>query len=263
VAGSKSVSTSLENSFRVLGVRVDAVQIDDVVRRVQAWIQNRESGQYISVTGMHGVTEALHDQEFAKVLNASSLVVPDGMPLVWIGRHRGFPLARRVYGPELMETFCARTAHEGYRHFFYGGAPDVAERVADRLTARFPGLQIAGTFCPPFRALTQEEDSKIVDLIQLSHADVVWVGLSTPKQERWMFEHKDKLGVPVLIGVGAAFDFHAGCMKQAPEWMRENGLEWLFRLVQEPRRLWRRYLLNGSEFVFNVALQELRLRRFD
>jgi N-acetylglucosaminyldiphosphoundecaprenol N-acetyl-beta-D-mannosaminyltransferase len=263
MAESKSVSTTPERSFRVLGVRVDAVQIDDVVRRMQTWIQDQESGHYISVTGMHGVTEALHDQEFTKVLNTSSLVVPDGMPLVWIGRRRGFPLARRVYGPELMETFCAQTASEGCRHFLYGGAPHIAERLADRLTARFPGLQIAGTFCPPFRALTQDEDMKIVDLIQRSHADVVWVGLSTPKQERWMFEHKDKLGVPVLIGVGAAFDFHAGRMKQAPRWMRENGFEWLFRLAQEPRRLWRRYILNGSEFVFNLALQELGLRRFD
>jgi len=209
---------------------------------------------------MHGVMEAQHDANFAAVLKAASLVVPDGMPLVWIGRRQGFPMARRVYGPELIEAFCAQTRDRGYRHFFYGGAPGVAKDLAERFRARFPGLQVAGTFCPPFRALTADEDAKVVDLILRSRSDVVWVGLSTPKQERWMFEHRNKLEVPVLIGVGAAFDFHTGRTLQAPGWMREHGFEWLFRLCTEPRRLWRRYLVYGSEFVWLLMLESLGLR---
>jgi N-acetylglucosaminyldiphosphoundecaprenol N-acetyl-beta-D-mannosaminyltransferase len=259
----ESVTLPTAKSFRVLGVRVDAVQIDDVVRQMAAWIEERGPGRTIAVTGMHGVTEAQHDAEFHRVLNEADLVVADGMPLVWLGRLRGFAMPRRVYGPELLQTFCERTAATGYRHFFCGGAEGVAEELAARLAKRFPGMQIAGTFCPPFRALTAAEDQEACEKIIASRADVVWVGLSTPKQEWWMACHRERLKVPVMVGVGAAFDFHTGRVAQAPEWMREHGLEWLFRLVKEPRRLWRRYLVYGSEFVFNVMLQELRLRKFD
>ena len=250
-------------SFRVLGVRVDAVQIADVVRRMEEWIAQRGSCQYIAVTGMHGVTEAQHDAQFKAVLNSAGLVVADGMPLVWIGRWLGFDLRRRVYGPELMASFCEQTAAKGYRHFFYGGAPGVAEELASRMGARFPGVIAAGTYSPPFRVLTQEEDREVVAAIESARADVVWVGLSTPKQERWMREHQDRLNVPVLVGVGAAFDFHTGRVAQAPRWMRENGLEWLFRLASEPRRLWRRYLINGSEFAWLVLLELMGWRKFE
>src|SRR5882762_6820950 len=164
----RSASVSHENvrSFRVLGVRVDAVQIADVVRRMEEWIAQRGSYQYIAVTGMHGVTEAQHDAQFKAVLNSAGLVVADGMPLVWIGRWLGFNLRRRVYGPELMATFCEQTAAKGYRHFFYGGAPGVAEELASRMAARFPGVIAAGTYSPPFRVLTQEEDREVVAAIE-------------------------------------------------------------------------------------------------
>ena len=196
------------SAFRVLGVRVDAVQIAGVVLQMEDWIARRESCQYIAVTGMHGVTEAQHDARFKAVLNSAGLVVPDGMPLVWISRWLGFNLRRRVYGPELMASFCEQTAAKRYRHFFYGGAPGVAEELASRMVSRFPGVVVAGTYSPPFRVLTREEDREVVAAIEAARADVVWVGLSTPKQERWMHEHRDKLNVPVLVGVGAAFDFH-------------------------------------------------------
>ena len=248
--------------FPLLGIRVDAVQIDDVVRQMEAWIQNRESGHFIAVTGMHGVTEAQHDPEFAEILNSASLVVPDGYPLVLLGRWRGFPLKRRVYGPELLETFCAAATHKSYRHFFYGGAPNVASDLAQIFAQRYPNLQVAGTYCPPFRPLSAEEDQELIQLIEQSNPDVLWVGLSTPKQEHWMSEHRNKLRVPVMVGVGAAFDFHTGRVAQAPKWMREHGLEWLFRLAREPRRLWRRYLLFGSQFVWLVLLELLGLRKF-
>lgn len=248
--------------FNVLGVRVDAVQIPKVVEEMEEWIARREGCRYIAVTGMHGVTEAQHDRQFKEILESAGLVVPDGMPLVWIGRWHGFDMQRRVYGPELMATFCERTASKGYRHFFYGGAPGVAQDLASRFASRFSGVVVAGTYSPPFRALTREEDDGVVEAIESTHADIVWVGLSTPKQERWMFEHRDRLNVPVLVGVGAAFDFYTGRVAQAPEWMRENGFEWLFRLAREPRRLWRRYLVRGSEFAGLVILELLGLRKF-
>src|SRR5690349_10099980 len=224
-------------TFSVLGIRVNAVQIPDAITWMERRIERRQGASYVAVTGMHGVSESRREPAFRAVLNAAGLVVPDGMPLVWIGRLRGFGLRRRVYGPELMLEFCRATADRRLRHFFYGGAPGVADALAQRMTERFPGLVVAGTWCPPFRPLTPEEDADVVARINASNADVVWVGLSTPKQERWMHQHRDVLHVPVLVGVGAAFDMHTGRVKQAPVWMREHGLEWFYRLVQEPRRL--------------------------
>jgi N-acetylglucosaminyldiphosphoundecaprenol N-acetyl-beta-D-mannosaminyltransferase len=211
---------------------------------------------------MHGVAESRQDRYFRKILNTADLVVPDGMPLVWLGRARGIPLKRRVYGPELLEQFCERTEARAYRHFFYGGAPGVAEALAKQLKNRHPGMVVVGTFSPPFRPLAPNEDDAVVEAIDDSGADIVWIGLSTPKQERWMFDHYSRLRVPVLIGVGAAFDFHTGRSAQAPEWMREHGLEWLFRLCTEPRRLWRRYLINGPRFSVLAILELMRLRKF-
>ncbi|HWP83578.1 MAG TPA: WecB/TagA/CpsF family glycosyltransferase, partial [Terriglobia bacterium] len=238
---------------------MNALQIPDAIDEMERWIRERDGSHYIAVTGMHGVTEAQRDFGFRAVLNAADLVVPDGMPLVWLGRLRGYPLERRVYGPELMLAFCQQTAHKGYRHFFYGGAPGVADALARSLAKRFPGLVVAGTYSPPFRPLTAAEDAEVSEYIQRAKPDVLWVGLSTPKQERWMHEHRPRLRVPVMVGVGAAFDIHTGRLRQAPRWMRERGLEWLFRLLQEPRRLWRRYLVLGSQFVFLVALELLGL----
>ena len=248
-------------SFNVLGVRVDAVQIPDAVRRMEEWIARRDGCRYIAVTGMHGVTEAQHDARFKTILNSAGLVVPDGMPLVWIGRRHGFDMRRRVYGPELMATFCQQTASKGYRHFFYGGASGVAEELASQFVSRFSGMVVAGTYSPPFRTLAPEEDREIIHAIEDAQPDIVWVGLSTPKQERWMFEHRDRLNAPVLVGVGAAFDFHTGRVTQAPVWMGDHGLEWLFRLSVEPRRLWRRYLVYGAEFAALALLELLGLKK--
>ncbi len=247
-------------SFRLLGVRVDAVQIPDAVATMERWIRERDRCHYVAVTGMHGVTEARHDPAFKAILNSADLVVPDGMPLVWVGRLRGKKLARRVYGPELMMTFCKETAGRGYRHFFFGGASGLPEKLSETLRAECPGLQAAGTFSPPFGSVSPEEDASIVSMINRASPDILWVGLSTPKQERWMHEHRDRLEVPVVIGVGAAFDINSGTKKQAPSWMREHGLEWLFRLLQEPRRLWRRYILYGAEFLFFTSLEMIGIK---
>jgi N-acetylglucosaminyldiphosphoundecaprenol N-acetyl-beta-D-mannosaminyltransferase len=247
--------------FPVLGVKVDAVQIPDAIAVLQSWIADREGYHYVAVTGMHGISESVSDPKFRAALDAASLVVCDGMPLVWLGRLRGHDLARRVYGPELMETFCQTTGAQ-YRHFFYGGAEGVPEGLAKALQSRH-GIQVAGCYSPPFRPLTPEEDKAVVAMIEDAHPDVLWIGLSTPKQERWMYEHRDKLTVPAVLGVGAAFDLNTGRLNQAPRWMRENGFEWLFRLWTEPKRLWRRYLVNGPVFVWNVGLELMNVRKFD
>jgi len=259
----EEASVSLTNgaAFKVLGVRVHAVQIPNVVEQMKAWIAERDGCHFIAVTGMHGVTEAQRDPHFKTILNEADLVVPDGMPLVWLGKRQGHPLRRRVYGPELMQTFCRDTASQ-YRHFLYGGVPGVPELLSGTLRKQF-GINVVGEYSPPFRALTPDEDKEIVDRIHAANPDVLWIGLSTPKQERWMYEHRPKLRVPVVVGVGAAFDLNSGRTKQAPAWMQENGLEWSFRLFQEPRRLWRRYLINGSEFVLGVASELLSLRKYD
>jgi N-acetylglucosaminyldiphosphoundecaprenol N-acetyl-beta-D-mannosaminyltransferase len=169
----------------------------------------------------------------------------------------GFRHVERVYGPDLMLAVCEHSAKRGYRHFFYGGAPGVTEKLAVQLRSRFPGLQVAGTYSPPFRPLTPEEDREVVERINSSQPDIVWVGIGAPKQERWMAEHVGRLCAPVLIGVGAAFDFHGGLKKQAPRWMQKSGLEWSFRLMSEPRRLWRRYLVNNPFFLWLIFLQAL------
>jgi N-acetylglucosaminyldiphosphoundecaprenol N-acetyl-beta-D-mannosaminyltransferase len=248
-------------SYSTLGVRVDAVQIPDVIAQMEKWIDRRDGCHSIAVTGMHGVMEAQHNAAFKQVLNGADLIVPDGMPLVWLARLRGQPLERRVYGPELMATFCKDTATKGYRHYFLGGEPGVSERLEKMLRQEIPNLCVAGRYSPPFRRLSAEEDREMVDLINAARPDVVWVSLSEVKQDTWMHEHRVVLNAAVLVGVGAAFDFIGKIKKQAPVWMRERGLESLFRLMQEPRRLWRRYIIYGSEFVVLVTLEQLGLRK--
>jgi len=248
--------------FTVLGVRIHALQIPEAVAVVEDWVRERQPERFVSFSGMHGVSESLYDPSVRHVLNSADLVVPDGMSLVWVGRRRGQAqrLKRRVYGPEFFETFIRETGSR-YRHFFYGGAPGVADRLAERMR-RLYGIQVAGTYCPPFRALTIEEEAGLEAQIRAASPDLLWVGLSTPKQERWMHAHRGRLGVPVLLGVGAAFDFHTGAVQQAPRWMQENGLEWFFRLLVDPRRLWRRYVVRGSQFAWNASLELLNLRKF-
>lgn len=247
-------------SFKVLGVRVDAVQIPDVVARMCYWIDHRDLGNYVAVTGMHGVMEAQHSPLFKRILDRASLVVADGMPLVWVGRARHFSMQRRVYGPELMETFCRETG-DRYAHFFYGGAPGVAERLGQILHERF-SIRVAGSYAPPYRPLNPDEEQTLLGLLQAARPDVIWVGLSTPRQEAWMERYRDRARVPVLVGVGAAFDFCTGRAKQAPTWMREHGLEWLFRLISDPKRLWRRYLVYGAQFALKVVLELAGMRLF-
>lgn len=224
----------------VLGVHVSPLTMNDALAVIHELIVQRRHG-YVCVTGVHGVMECRRDPNLRAIHNAASMVTADGMPLVWFVRLSGWQRAERVYGPDLMRAIMAGSVNHGYRHFFYGGAEGVADRLRDRLIELHPGLQVMGTLCPPFRPLTNKEDDAAVDAINAAYPDIVWVGLSTPKQERWMANHFGRIKAPVMIGVGAAFDFLAGTKPQAPIWMQRRGLEWLFRLASEPGRLWRRY----------------------
>lgn len=197
-----------------------------------------------------------------QTVNRAGLATPDGMPLVWLGRWWGHRDVTRVYGPDLMLAVCENSIEPGYSHYFYGGAAGVPELLATKLQQRYPGLKIAGTYSPPFRPLSPAENSQIITQINQAQADIIWVGLGTPKQDLWMAAHRHQLTAPVLIGVGAAFDFHTGRIPQAPSWMQQNGLEWLFRLWQEPKRLWYRYLVYNPLFIMLVAAQWLKLRRY-
>jgi N-acetylglucosaminyldiphosphoundecaprenol N-acetyl-beta-D-mannosaminyltransferase len=188
------------------------------------------------------------------------MTTPDGMPMVWLCHWYGFDHVERVYGPDLMLAVCDHGIKPGYRHYLYGGAPGVGERLANCLRARFPGLQIVGIESPPFRSLTPEEESQIGLRIREACPDIVWVGISSPKQERWMAEHINRFEVPVMVGVGAAFDFLSGIKDQAPRWIQTSGFEWLYRLFHEPRRLWRRYILGYPRFIILIAIQMLKGR---
>lgn len=242
----------------VLGVGISCLTLDSSVAEVSGWVDRGEH-KYVCVTGVHGVMECQRDPQLLRIHNRSGLTTPDGMPMVWSARWAGRREVSRVYGPDLMLAVLARAVERGWSSFFYGGGPGTAELLMERLTARFPGLPVAGTLTPPFRPLTPQEDADIVQVINDSGAQLVWVGLSTPKQERWMAEHVGKLRANALFGVGAAFDLHAGTLPQAPLWMQRSGLEWAYRLGREPRRLWRRYLRNNPAFVLSVLAHPPRL----
>jgi N-acetylglucosaminyldiphosphoundecaprenol N-acetyl-beta-D-mannosaminyltransferase len=247
--------------FNVLGVAVSGMNLRVAVATMLEAVRARHKG-YICVTGVHGVTEAQDDDEFRRILNESFLNTTDGMPLVWLGRHYVGKNVGRVYGPDLMlEVFKATQSHT-CRHFFYGGAPGVAEELKARLEERFPGATVCGTYTPPFRPLNPQEEREFTEVIRVRRPDIIWVGLSTPKQERFMAEYLPRLDTALMVGVGAAFDFHSGRVRQAPRWGQGSGFEWLYRMLHEPRRLARRYLVNNPLFLGRIALQLLGLRKY-
>ena len=215
----------------VLGVGICEINRSSGLEQVMRAVEERRKG-YICVTGVHGVMEAQQDERLRKILNNAFLCTPDGMPMVWMGKLQGFKRIRRVYGPDLMLDICEATARTGAKHFFYGGHGGVAEDLKQKLVKRFPGLNVVGTYEPPFRPLNPEEWEALQRQITETQPDIFWVGLSTPKQERFMAEYLSKLNVTLMIGVGAAFDFHTGRVKQAPAWMQRSGLEWFYRTCQ-------------------------------
>jgi len=243
--------------YNVLGVGVSALTLPHARDLVLGARGARQLG-YVCVTPVHAVDEARRDPAFRKILNASFLTTPDGMPVVWLGPSG----VERVYGPDLMLAVCDAGRATGLRHYFYGGGPGVVELLRAKLVARIPGLEVVGTFTPPYRPLTLNELAVFRADVTRTRPDIIWVGLGTPKQERFMAEHWRTLDAGLLIGVGAAFDFHSGRVPQAPRWMQRSGLEWLYRLATEPRRLAPRYLETNPLFILRVLAQKTGLKKY-
>jgi N-acetylglucosaminyldiphosphoundecaprenol N-acetyl-beta-D-mannosaminyltransferase len=241
--------------FDVLQIGISAITMPRAIEAIAGWIAAGDR-QYVNVCTTDVVLRAHDDPRLADIIRSSGMATPDGMPLVWLGRLKGLDVGR-VYGPDLMLALCQHGLMAGWRHYFYGATEEVLRDLTARLTERFPQLQVAGVLAPPFRALTREEEAITVARINTARPDLVWVGIGTPKQDFWMAHFRARLDAPVLIAVGAAFNFHAGQVRQAPRWMMRAGLEWLFRLAMEPRRLWRRYLIGIPRFIWLVALDRM------
>ena len=254
-----NVTKSLAH-VNVLGIGISAISMGRAVELAEVLLRSGGKG-YICITGVHGIMEAQKDAKLKQILNDSYLTTPDGMPTVWIGRYQGYEI-ERVYGPDFMIEFCTRTMARGYRHFLYGGKPGVAEHLKHNLESMIPGLQIAGWYTPPFRQLSPHEKLELRHAVRDANADVFWVGLSTPKQEHFMADYLNELDVQLMVGVGAAFDIHTGSIKDAPQWIKNSGLQWLHRLVQDYHRLWKRYLINNPLFVWKVILQITGLKSY-
>lgn len=245
----------------VIGVNVSAIDMGMALDTIEYWIDSN-ARQYVCVAGVHGVIESQRDEALREIHNRAGMVTPDGMPLVWASRLFGRKLVSRVCGPDLLPACCERSVKRSWRHFFYGGALGVPELLEQQLTQCYPGLNVVGGISPPFRPLTDQEDDEVVREINATSPDIVWVGLSTPKQEKWMANHVGRLQASVLIGVGAAFDFHTGRKRRAPGWMQRGGLEWLYRVRTEPRRLWKRYAVTIPLFLGHIFLQATGLRSY-
>jgi len=245
----------------ILGVGVSAINMQQALDTIDYWIRTHDP-HYVCVTPAHAIMDCYRSSELRRIYNHSGLTTPDGMAIVWLLKWQGFQNVERVYGPDLLKAVCQRSLENGYRHYFYGGAPGVAERLSQKIDQKYSGLQIVGLDSPPFRELTPQEDEAAVQKICAANPDIVWIGIGSPRQECWMIDHLKRVGAPVMIGIGAAFDFISGNKPQAPPWMQRNGLEWFFRLANEPRRLWRRYLLNYPRFAVLVLLQLIGLKQY-
>lgn len=247
------------DNFDVCGVPVSAINLQEACRQIDEWIKQKER-RYVCIAPVATIVDAQDDQDYRKVVTGADMITPDGMPLVWIGRLKGKRHVGRTYGPDLVEALCKEGEKKGYRHYFYGGTRETSERLEINLKRQFPNIQIAGRYVPdrlPIHFTEKEETLKAIDQ---SGTDILWIGLGSPKQDFWMAEHRHRLNVPVMIGIGAAFDFIAGTKSQAPRWMRQAGLEWFFRLCCEPRRLARRYLVGNTRFIYFLIKDAIHLR---
>ncbi len=256
------MSKQIEDRVNILGVGISALNVSTAVASVEHFLESNRRG-YICVTGMHGIMEAQKDPDFREVQNKSILTTPDGIPTVWLGHLDGFEEMKQVCGADFMRAVCDSGRRKGIRHFFYGGKPGVAERLRDVLVEAYPGLKVVGTYTPPFRPLNTQEEEYLKQQLIEADVDIFWCGISTPKQERFMAKYLDILPVKLMAGVGAAFDINAGFLKDSPAWAKKCGLQWAHRLYQEPRRLWRRYLLNIPNFVWLCMLQWSGVRSYE
>jgi N-acetylglucosaminyldiphosphoundecaprenol N-acetyl-beta-D-mannosaminyltransferase len=248
-------------AYSVLGVPIAKITLDDAIDRVKGWKREGSRGHVVTFANVHMVVDAKRDPKLGAMLREASMNCPDGSPLFWVGRHRFGRAVSQVSGPDFMPALCEQGVKEGYKHYLYGGAPGVVEAAAQKLAELFPGIEIVGIYSPPFRALTEEEDEAVCRRINESGADFVWVCLGCPKQEKWMAEHRDRLEATALLGVGQAVDILAGKRMRAPRVIRLAGLEWFYRLLREPGRLWKRYLTTNFLFIVWFARDLLFARR--
>jgi len=233
----------------ICDVPVSSVNINRACDIIDDWITSRKK-VYVCVAPVSTIVECQSDSNYKNVLNKAEMITPDGMPLVWVAKFLGDKEIGRTYGPDLMRALCEGGQNQGYKHYFYGGTENTCSLLENVLKKEFSNINIVGHYAPPFKPLHTQEDEEIIDKINQLSPDILWVGLGSPKQDFWMYEHREKLNVPVIIGVGAAFDFLAGTKRQAPVWMRKAGLEWFFRLCCEPKRLWKRYLVGNVKFMY-------------
>jgi N-acetylglucosaminyldiphosphoundecaprenol N-acetyl-beta-D-mannosaminyltransferase len=244
----------IERDIRsVIGAPIDVLTMAEAIQRIAAWSKRRES-RYVCICNVHSVVTAAHDPAFLKLIEQADMATPDGAPVAWMLRRQGAHTQSRVSGPDLMLEYCTHAAKSGESLFLYGSTPETLHLLKQNLESRWPTICVAGALSPPFRPLTAKEDEAVVRAINMSGASTVWVSLGCPKQERWMAAHRGRIKA-VMVGVGAAFDFHAGTVPRAPAWMRQHGLEWLHRLTIDPRRLWRRYLFTNAEFIWRASRQ--------
>lgn len=244
----------------VLGIGIHALRMQDAIDAITTAVRRHSRG-YICVAGVHGVMEARRDPSVARIFRDAFLVVPDGMPTVWMGRAQGLSMTR-LFGPDLMLAVLQQPGLAAAKHYLYGGAPGIAKELKQTLLQRYPWIHIVGEYCPPFRPLAAIEQRAFIEEIDHLRPDIVWVGLSTPKQERFMAEYLPKIATTLMVGVGAAFDYHTGRINDSPRWVKQMGLQWMHRLAQDPARLWRRYLMNNPPFACNAVLQLAGLREF-
>jgi N-acetylglucosaminyldiphosphoundecaprenol N-acetyl-beta-D-mannosaminyltransferase len=239
---------------QVLGVSVEAVNMEQAVQRISAKLGARRKG-YICMANVHGIMEAHRSSQISAIYAQSLITLPDGTPTVWVGRLQGHRHMQRVAGPDLMREIFRREDFAPYTHFFYGGKEGVAEELRRRFAEQYPWARIVGTWTPPYGDLTLGEERELIGRIRRLKPDIIWVGISTPRQERFMHRYLDRLETTLMFGVGAAYDFHTGRIKDAPQWVKSIGMQWLHRLLQDPRRLWKRYLRSNSGFLWHIALQ--------
>jgi N-acetylglucosaminyldiphosphoundecaprenol N-acetyl-beta-D-mannosaminyltransferase len=246
--------------YNLLGIRISAINMQQALETIECWIEKKDK-EYVCVVPAHSIMDAVNQEELRPIFNQAGMCTPDGMGVVWSLKLSGFRNVGRVYGPDLMTAASELAVKKGWSNFYFGGTPEVVNGLVEKLQILYPGLRVAGYFCPPFRKMTPEENAQVVEQINVSGADIVWVGIGSPKQEQWMAEHRAVLKAPVLVGVGAAFDFISGAKPQASRWVQRSGFEWLYRFIREPRRLWRRYI-QYPRFVLMVTAQLLGLSRF-
>jgi N-acetylglucosaminyldiphosphoundecaprenol N-acetyl-beta-D-mannosaminyltransferase len=252
LTGAEDTRSAETSFFNILGVEIAATTIDRTVETLTCWIEAGTYPKLVTFANVYMLTESYRNPGFHSVLREMDLNCPDGMPLVWIGKLLGSPV-ERVAGPDFMPAFCKATAERGYRHSFYGGDPGVAKRVAAKLNAAAPGIQIAGSWCPPYGTVSEKERERGIRAINNSRADVLWVCLGCPRQEMWMLEHRDRVNVRVMLSVGQAFNIVSETMARAPKLLREFGLEWLYRMAAEPKRLAGRYFTSNPTFLYLLA----------